>query len=57
VVEVGVVKDLDPIFTQRGYGLLLLLSPPPVARRPVVLLVFLLNCGAQKADIRSIYSL
>jgi hypothetical protein len=36
--------------------ILFLLSPSPVARRPVVLLAFLLNRSAQKADIRPVYA-
>jgi hypothetical protein len=56
----GHAGTILPIFrpsTLRGYCLLLLLSPSPVARRPVVLLAFLLNRGAQKADIQPVFSL
>jgi hypothetical protein len=45
------------ISTLRGYCILFLLSLSPVARTTVVLLAFLLNRGAQKADIRPVYSL
>jgi hypothetical protein len=52
-----VFETLYTISTLHGYGILSLLGPSPVARRPLVLLTFLLNCGAQKADIRPVCSL